>query len=38
VYVALPFTWWLDTTFFSKKGGPARTDRPKIKKKATAVV
>lgn len=39
VYVAVPLTWWLDRTFFSKKdtSGP-RQDRPRVKKKATAVV
>jgi preprotein translocase subunit SecF len=41
VYVALPLTWWLDRTFFSKKdggGGSGGGTRPRVKKKATAVV
>jgi preprotein translocase subunit SecF len=40
VYVALPITWWLDRTFFTKDDGTSgkRQDRPRVKKKATAVV
>lgn len=41
VYVAVPLTWWLDRMFFSKGGsgsGGAGTARPRVKKKATAVV
>jgi preprotein translocase subunit SecF len=40
VYVAVPFTWWLDRVFFGKGsgGGGAGTTRPRVKKKATAVV
>jgi preprotein translocase subunit SecF len=41
VYVALPFTWWLDRRFFSKSGtggGHAAGTRPRPKKKAAAVV
>jgi len=40
VYVAVPFTWWLDRVFFGKGsgGGGAGTARPRVKKKATAVV
>lgn len=40
VYIALPLTWWLDVTFFSKGGGGGtggkRTRRPQ--KKTAAVV
>jgi preprotein translocase subunit SecF len=41
VYVALPFTWWLDRRFFSKGGtggGHAAGTRPRPQKKAAAVV
>ncbi|HEX7668828.1 MAG TPA: protein translocase subunit SecF [Polyangiaceae bacterium] len=40
VYVALPFTWWLDVKFFGKGGGGTRgtsKERPR-QKKAAAVV
>ncbi len=42
VYVAVPFTWWLDRRFFSK-GGPGGTQgtnqaRPRQQKKTAAVV
>lgn len=40
VYVALPFTWWLDVKFFGKGGGGSRgasKERPR-QKKAAAVV
>jgi preprotein translocase subunit SecF len=37
VYVALPLTWWLDTKFFSKRGGD-KDDRPRPQKKTAAVV
>lgn len=41
VYVALPFTWWLDRRYFSKGGtgsGQAAGARPRPRKKAAAVV
>ena len=41
VYVALPFTWWLDRRFFSKGGGPpggASQARRRPQKKTAAVV
>jgi preprotein translocase subunit SecF len=39
VYVALPFTWWLDRRFFSKGGTQGSSQaRPRPHKKAAAVV
>jgi preprotein translocase subunit SecF len=40
VYVAVPFTWWLDRKFFASKGGgkSIRDARPRGQKRASAVV
>jgi preprotein translocase subunit SecF len=40
IYIAAPFTWWLDRLFFSKGEGSAKGGgpRPRVQKKAAAVV
>jgi preprotein translocase subunit SecF len=39
VYVALPFTWWLDRRFFSKGGTQGTSQaRPRLQKKTASVV